>query len=148
MRKIIPSINEEVLERTIQRARERRIILPTFAQQKDPRQVPESIVERLKNLGLWDVDPLNLFRITWKNDPREHGGGFNQGNWLAFPPQLTGVEATIVGLVGKWFPTGAHKVGAAYGCLVPRLVSGTFDPTRQKAVWPSTGNYCRGGAYN
>ena len=27
----------------------------------------------------------------------------------------------------------------------PRLVSGRFDPTRQRAVWPSTGNYCRGG---
>ena len=54
----------------------------------------------------------------------------------------------IVGLVGKWFRTGAHKVGAAYGCLVPRLVSGNFDPTSQKAVWPSTGNYCRGGAYD
>ena len=50
--------------------------------------------------------------------------------------------------MGKWFPTGAHKVGAAFGCLVPRLVTGQFDPTTQKAVWPSTGNYCRGGAYD
>jgi hypothetical protein len=58
------------------------------------------------------------------------------------------VDARIVGLVGRNFPTGAHKVGAAYGCLVPRLVSGNFDPTTQKAVWPSTGNYCRGGAYD
>ena len=54
----------------------------------------------------------------------------------------------IIALVGKWFPTGAHKVGAAFGCLVPRLVTGQFDPTTQKAVWPSTGNYCRGGAYD
>jgi len=54
----------------------------------------------------------------------------------------------VVALVGKWFPTGAHKVGAAFGCLVPRLVTGQFDPTTQKAVWPSTGNYCRGGAYD
>jgi cysteine synthase len=51
-------------------------------------------------------------------------------------------------MIGKWFPTGAHKVGAAFGCLVPRLVTGQFDPTKQKAVWPSTGNYCRGGAYD
>ena len=58
------------------------------------------------------------------------------------------MDATIVGIVGNWFPTGAHKVGAAYGCLVPRLVTGNFDPDRQKAVWPSTGNYCRGGAYD
>ena len=58
------------------------------------------------------------------------------------------MDATIVGIVGKWFPTGAHKVGAAYGCLIPRLVTGAFDPDTQKAVWPSTGNYCRGGAYD
>ncbi|MCD6287397.1 MAG: pyridoxal-phosphate dependent enzyme, partial [Anaerolineae bacterium] len=61
---------------------------------------------------------------------------------------LTGVDARIIALVGKWFPTGSHKVGAAFGCLVPRLVTGQFDPTWQKAVWPSTGNYCRGGAYD
>ncbi|MGB9562045.1 MAG: pyridoxal-phosphate dependent enzyme, partial [bacterium] len=28
------------------------------------------------------------------------------------------------------------------------LITGEFDPTWQKAVWPSTGNYCRGGAYD
>jgi cysteine synthase A len=67
---------------------------------------------------------------------------------LEFPSSITGVDARIIALVGKWFPTGAHKVGAAFGCLVPRLVSGQFDPTTQKAVWPSTGNYCRGGAYD
>jgi cysteine synthase len=97
---------------------------------------------------LWDVDPANLFRITWKNEPTESGGLFNRGNWIEFPPALTGVPARIVGLVGKWFPTGAHKVGAAFGCLVPKLVSGQFDPTVHKAVWPSTGNFCRGGAFD
>jgi cysteine synthase len=88
------------------------------------------------------------FRITWTNEPVERGGGFNDGNWIEFPGAITGVDATIVGIVGNWFPTGAHKVGAAYGCLVPKLVTGTFDPDTQKAVWPSTGNYCRGGAYD
>jgi cysteine synthase len=146
--RIIESINKDVLENTIKRARERNIILPTFAQQKDPSLIPAKIVEKLKDIGLWDVNPLNLFRITWKNEAKEKGGGFGEGNWIEFPPELTGVDSTIVGLVGNWFPTGAHKVGAAYGCLVPRLVSGNFDPTRQKAVWPSTGNYCRGGAYD
>jgi len=144
--KIISSINKDVLARTVQRARERNIILPTFAQQKDPRKVPAKILEKLKGLGLWDIDPLNLFRITWKNDPKTDG--FGEGNWVVFPKEITGVDATIVGLVGRYFPTGAHKVGAAYGCLVPRLVSGNFDPTVQKAVWPSTGNYCRGGAFD
>ena len=146
--KLVETIHEDVLEKTIARARERRIILPKFAEQKDPTRIPAKIVEKLKDVGLWDVNPLNLFRITWKNEPKPKGGGFGEGNWLEFPSEITGVRARIVGLVGKWFPTGAHKVGAAYGCLVPRLVSGNFDPTTQKAVWPSTGNYCRGGAYD
>ncbi|MCG8409479.1 MAG: pyridoxal-phosphate dependent enzyme [Phycisphaerales bacterium] len=141
-------INEVVLEKTIARCRERGIVIPTFAQQRDPALIPDSIRTRLKNVGLWDVDPLNLFRITWKNEPVERGGLYNEGNWIEFPPAMTGVESRIIGLVGKWFPTGAHKVGAGFGCLVPRLVSGQFDLTAQKAVWPSTGNYCRGGAFD
>ncbi len=144
--KIISKIDHNVLRRTVQRAKERNIILPTFAQQKNPKLVPAKIQERLTKIGPQDVNPLNLFRITWKNDPKT--GGFGEGNWVEFPKEITGVDARIVGLVGRNFPTGAHKVGAAYGCLVPRLVSGNFDPTTQKAVWPSTGNYCRGGAYD
>jgi cysteine synthase len=146
--KIIESVNEEVLQKSIERARERNIILPKFAEQRDPAKIPAKIVERLGDVGLWDVNPINLFRITWHNEAKERGGGFGEGNWIEFPPELTGVESKIVGIIGKWFPTGAHKVGAAYGCLVPRLVSGNYDPTTQKAVWPSTGNYCRGGAYD
>jgi cysteine synthase len=138
----------EALDRAVKRAREKRILIPTVKQQKDPGRIPEVIVSRLKNIGLWDIDPLNLFRITWHNEPVAHGGGFGDVNFMEFPKTLTGVEARIVAIVGKWFPTGAHKVGAAFGCLVPRLVTGQFDPTTQKAVWPSTGNYCRGGAYD
>lgn len=141
-------INESVLEKAVARCRERGVIIPTFAQQLDPSRVPESVRARLRKVGLWDVDPVNLFRITWKNEPVERGGLFNDGNWVEFPSVLTGVPTRIVGLIGKWFPTGAHKVGAGFGCLVPRLVSGQFDPTSQKAVWPSTGNYCRGGAFD
>ena len=145
---LVPDINQAILDKSKARARERGIELPTFAQMKDPSLIPERITERLKEVGLWDVDPANLFRITWKNEPVEHGGGFNDGNWIEFPKAITGIDATVVGIVGNWFPTGAHKVGAAYGCLVPRLVTGNFDPECQKAAWPSTGNYCRGGAYD
>ena len=145
---LIPEIREDILRKSIARARERNIVLPTFAQQKDPTQAPAAIRSRLDSVGLWDLDPANLFRITWKNEPVAHGGGFGEGNWIEFPKAITGVDATIIGIVGNWFPTGAHKVGAAYGCLVPRLVTGNFDPETQKAVWPSTGNYCRGGAYD
>jgi cysteine synthase len=142
------STEEDRRERSVQRVRERNIIIPTFAQMKDPDLIPQKIKEQLASIGLWDVNPLNLFRITWKNEPVPHGGGFDGVNFIEFPSSLTGVKARIVALVGKWFPTGAHKVGAAFGCLVPRLVTGQFDPTTQKAVWPSTGNYCRGGAYD
>ncbi len=140
--------DESALEHAIERARERNIIIPTFKQQKNPALIPDAIKTRLQNVGLWDLNPLNLFRITWHNEPVPHGGGFGGVNFIEFPKELTGVDARIVTLVGKWFPTGAHKVGAAFGCLVPRLVTGQFDPTTQKAVWPSTGNYCRGGAYD
>lgn len=142
------NIQPEELAKAIERARERQIIIPTLAQQRDPNLIPAKIKEELSHLGLWDINPLNLFRITWKNEPVPYGGGFGGVNYLEFPSILTGVPARIIALVGKWFPTGAHKVGAAFGCLVPRLVTGQFDPTGQKAVWPSTGNYCRGGAYD
>ncbi len=142
------TINEEQLRRTLQRAKERNIIIPTFAEMQNPELIPAKIKDKLKNIGLWDVNSYNLFRITWKNQPIKEGGLFNGVNFLELPPQLTGVPARIIGLVGKWFPTGSHKVGATFGCLVPRLITGQFDPTFQKAVWPSTGNYCRGGAYN
>ena len=139
---------QDRLDRSARRARERGVLIPTFAQMKDPGRIPSSIRQRLSKVGLWDLDPLNLFRIAWKNEPKVSGGGFGGVNYVEFPSSLTGVEARIVALVGKWFPTGAHKVGAAFGCLVPRLITGQFDPTTQKAVWPSTGNYCRGGAYD
>ncbi len=142
------SKHEEKLEKAVKRAQEREIIIPTFAQMKDPDLIPDRIKDDLKDIGLWDINPRNLYRITWKNEPKESGGGYNGVNFIEFPSSLTGVDARIIALVGKWFPTGAHKVGATFGCLVPRLVTGQFDPTRDKAVWPSTGNYCRGGAYD
>jgi cysteine synthase A len=140
--------DEKVLEHAVERARERNIIIPTFKQQRNPALIPVVIKEKLADIGLWDLNPLNLFRITWHNEPVPYGGGYGGVNYLEFPRELTGIDARVVTLLGKWFPTGAHKVGAAFGCLVPRLVTGQFDPTTQKAVWPSTGNYCRGGAYD
>lgn len=142
------TIKPEGLEHAVQRARERNIIIPTFAQMRNPETAPEAVKKRLAQVGLWDLDPSNLFRITWKNEPKAKGGGFGKVNHLVLPPELTGVKARIVVLAGKWFPTGAHKVGAAFACLVPRLVTGQFDPIHTKAAWPSTGNYCRGGAYD
>ncbi|MCK6533792.1 MAG: pyridoxal-phosphate dependent enzyme [Polyangiaceae bacterium] len=142
------SVNEAGLAKAVQRAKEKNIVVPTLSQMVDPGKIPAKVVQGLASVGLWDVNPLNLFRINWHNAPVEKGGGFGGVNFIELPSALTGVEARIIALVGKWFPTGAHKVGAAFGCLAPRLVTGQFDPTSQKAVWPSTGNYCRGGAYD
>jgi cysteine synthase len=146
MSRIVKSINESVLKRTAKRCKERGIVIPTFNQMRQPDQAPDAIKAKLKGVGLWDVHPANLFRITWKNDPAT--GLFAGPNFLEIPKEITGIKARVIGLVGKYFPTGAHKVGAAFACLVPRLVSGEFDPEKHKAVWPSTGNYCRGGAFD
>ena len=89
---------------------------------RDPAgNVPEKIKKQLEKIGLWDINPLNLYRITWKNEQKEVGGEFGEANHLVLPSELTGCKAKIIALSGRWFPT--------------------------KAVWPSTGNFCRGGAY-
>jgi cysteine synthase len=142
------TMHTDVQQKNIERCREKGIIYPTYEQMKNPDKVPEKIKKKLAETGLWDIDPVNLFRITWKNEPKDSGGKFGDVNYIELPSSLTGTKARIFCLVGKWFPTGAHKVGATYGCLAPALVTGNFNSTAQKAVWPSTGNYCRGGAYN
>ena len=138
---------EEQLRRTAKRCAEMGILIPTYEQMKNPTLVPENIKKELGEIGLWDVHPRNLFRITWKNQPVKSGGGYGGVNYMVLPPELTGVKAKIIALEGKWFPTGSHKVGATFGCIAPTLITGQFDPTKHKAVWPSTGNFCRGGAY-
>ncbi len=143
------TINKQGLEHNLKKAREQNILIPTIAQMQHPETIPEKIQEKLKSVGLWDVNPLNLFRITWKNEATEAGGLFREvPNYIELPSALTGVPCRIIAMAGKWFPTGCHKVGASFGCLAPRLVTGQFDVDVHKAVWPSTGNYCRGGAFN
>jgi cysteine synthase A len=146
MSKIISTLHKDTIKKTAARCKKLGITIPTFKQLRHPEIIPQQITSKLKNVGLWDVNPINLFRITWKNDIKT--GLYGDVNYVEIPPALTGVKARIIGLTGKYFPTGAHKVGAAFGCLVPRLVSGEFDPDLHKAVWPSTGNYCRGGAFD
>ena len=143
------SINKAGLEHNIAKAKENNIIIPTVAQMQHPETIPGKIQDKLKSVNLWDVNPVNLFRITWKNQATEQAPGFQAvPNFIELPPELTGVKARIIAMSGKWFPTGCHKVGASFGCLAPRLVTGQFDATYHHAVWPSTGNYCRGGAFN
>jgi cysteine synthase len=121
------------------------VALPTFGQLASPGLIPPNVREALAAVGADDPDPLNLFRVHWYNDA-SRVDVLDVPDHLVLPRELTGVDARIAVALGDRFPLiGAHKVLAAYGCLVPRLVAGQFDPTRQRAVWPSTGNYCRGG---
>ncbi|HSG85935.1 MAG TPA: pyridoxal-phosphate dependent enzyme [Candidatus Limnocylindrales bacterium] len=138
-------VDPAVYERTAERFRRDRIALPTFAQLAEPERIPERVRTALDGIDPDAPHPLNLFRAHWFNDA-ERSGLTDVPGHLVLPPELTGVDAPIVTLLGDRFPMiHSHKVIAAYGVLAPRIVTGSFDPTTQRAVWPSTGNYCRGG---
>jgi cysteine synthase len=138
-------VDEVVRDLAAERCRSLGVRLPTFAQLADPRTIPADITDRLAVVDPDAPDPLNLFRVHWYNDASRSGRAAVPEH-LVLPESLTGIPSPIVIALGDRFPMiGSHKVIAAYGCLAPRLVTGQFDPTSQRAVWPSTGNYCRGG---
>src|SRR3984893_12109322 len=119
--------------------------LPSFAELANPSSMPQSRVAALRSVDPDRPDPANPFRVHWYNDGSRTGFVATPPH-LALPPELTGVRSPIIVVFGCFFPMiAAHKVLAAYGCLIPHLVTGRFDPARQKAGLPSTGNYCRGG---
>jgi cysteine synthase len=138
-------VDADVYQHSVERFREERIALPTFAELADPSRIPAAVQASLEGVDRNAPDPLNLYRVHWYN--RASGPGpTDVPEHLVLPPELTGVEAPIVALLGNRFPMiRAHKVLAAYACLAPRIVTGQFDPTTHRAVWPSTGNYARGG---
>ena len=127
-----------------ERFREQGIRLPTFAELADPSLIDPDIDTALADVDPDFADPLNLFRVHWFNDG--NGGRTDVPEHVVLPSELTGTPAQVVVLFGNRFPMiGAHKVLAAYACLAPRVTSGQFDPVTHRAVWPSTGNYARGG---
>src|SRR5713226_9748769 len=138
-------VDRAAYERAVERFREARIVLPTFAELADPSTISARVRDSLAAIDPDEPDPLNLFRVHWHNDA-SRARTVDVPEHVVLPPELTGVDARIVVALGDRFPMiGAHKVLAAYACLVPRIASGRFDPTQHRAVWPSTGNYCRGG---
>ncbi len=138
-------IDADVRRGAIERFGEAGIVLPTFAQLADPTTIPASITSALASIDPDDAHPLNLFRVHWYNAADRRGRADVPG-YVVLPPELTTVRAPIIVALGERFPMiTAHKVLAAYACLAPRIVTGQFDPTTHRAVWPSTGNYCRGG---
>ncbi|MFI5280267.1 MAG: pyridoxal-phosphate dependent enzyme [Gemmatimonadales bacterium] len=131
--------------RAVTRLREARIALPTFAQLAEPATALARLQPALAGVDPDAAEPRNLFRVHWYNDAARTGIATLPGH-VVLPEALTGVPSPIIVALGDRFPMiHAHKVLAAYSCLAPRLVTGRFDPARQRALWPSTGNYCRGG---
>jgi cysteine synthase len=138
-------VDQKTYRNSVQRFREAQIALPTFAELANPSSIPGAIISKLRDVDPNAAHPLNLFRVHWYND-RAGVERSDLPDHIVLPRELTGVDATIVVLFGKPFPMiSAHKVLAAYGCLTPRVITGQFDPISHRAVWPSTGNYCRGG---
>ena len=134
-------VDDDALANSVERFRERGIVLPTFAELADPTTIDPSRVGDADPQG---PDARNLWRVHWYNDLR--GGRVEVPDHVVLPRVLTGVESPIIVVFGDRFPMiTAHKVLAAYACLAPRIVTGQFDPTRHRAIWPSTGNYARGG---
>ncbi|MBD88983.1 MAG: pyridoxal-5'-phosphate-dependent protein subunit beta [Deltaproteobacteria bacterium] len=138
-------VDAGVYDSTVGAFRDAGVLLPTIAQLADPTTIPEAITDALQDIDPDEPHPLNLFRVHWFNDAARTGRVSVPGH-VVLPRELTGVDARIVVTFGDRFPMiNAHKVLAAYGCLAPRVVTGQFDPTTHRAIWPSTGNYCRGG---
>lgn len=129
------------LANSVKRFAEQNIVLPTFGQLADPSTIDPAVTAGVdKNAA----DPRNLFRVHWYNDLQ--GNKVSVPDHIVLPSSLTGVESPIIVVFGDRFPMiTAHKVLAAYSCFAPRVITGQFDPTRHRAVWPSTGNYARGG---
>ena len=138
-------MNSNIVEKTANYFRDKGIILPTIAELKNPDLINEEIKNKVLTLDKDATDPANLFRVHWFNK-RDHTKFLDVPEHIVLPSEFTGVDAKIIVNLGRYFPLiTAHKVLAAYGCLLPRILNGSFDYTAHKAVWPSTGNYCRGG---
>ncbi len=138
-------VDPAAYEHAVARFRDARILLPTFAELVDPGLQTEPVAARLAAVDPDAPDPINLFRVHWWNDAARRGRAPIPEH-VVLPPSITGIEAPVIVVLGDRFPMiRAHKVLAAYACLAPRIVTGQFDPLTQRAVWPSTGNYCRGG---
>ena len=119
----------------------RAILGPTFEEMLHPATIdPATRAQAVAALRDDPLNPVNLYNITWR-------GADNGIKYEVLPPELTGVAAPIVVLYGRDFPTGAHKVGAAYSVLAESLLFGQVDIDQHTVVWPSTGNYGIGGAW-
>ena len=138
-------VNQEIYTRTVAHLHDKEVRLPKVSELADPGLIDDNLVGALDAVDPDAKDAKNLFRVHWFNGADRHSRS-TVPEHIVLPPELTGVDAKIIVALGNRFPmVRVHKVLAAYGCLMPRLLTGQFDPLRHRAVWPSTGNYCRGG---
>ena len=138
-------MNEKIIHKTSKYFKDKGVVLPKISELQNPHSIHDDIKLQLKSLDKDAMDPKNLFRVHWFNN-RDHSNFSTVPEHIVLPNEFTGVEAKIIVNIGRLFPMiTAHKVLAAYGCLLPRILNGSFDYEKHKAVWPSTGNYCRGG---
>ena len=138
-------MSQAIVKKTSDYFKSKGVVLPSISELQDPQIINDDIKNSLKKINNNDINPLNLFRVHWFNK-RDQSGFGNEPEYIVLPTEFTGVKAKIIVNMGRYFPLiTAHKVLAAYGCLLPRILNGTFDYEKHKAVWPSTGNYCRGG---
>jgi cysteine synthase len=113
---------------------------PTYAEMLDPAALPAALYEKAIAARANELDPANLFNITWRAP--DHGI-----RHVVLPKELTGVNANIVVMVGRYFPSGSHKVGPAYSTLMEGELAGEIEPGRSTTIGPSTGNFGIGVAY-
>jgi len=114
---------------------------PTYDEMLNPAILDGGVrAKALKALKENELDPVNLFNITWKNEA-------DQVRKVVLPPALTGIDANVVVMLGYGFPSGSHKVGPAYSTLIEGLVDGEIIPGEHTILGPSTGNFGIGTAY-
>ena len=138
-------MNKLTISKTSEYFKKKGVVLPKISELINPHTISQDIQKKLNLIEKNEINPLNLFRVHWYND-KNYQKFSKTPEHIVLPSEFTGVDAKIIVNIGRLFPLiTAHKVLAAYGCLLPRILYGDFDYTKHKAVWPSTGNYCRGG---
>jgi cysteine synthase len=113
---------------------------PTYREMLHPETLPAPVRVQASSAVANELDPANLFNIAWRSPE-------GTVRCIALPKELTGVDANILVLAGRWFPSGSHKVGPAYATLMEGELAGEIEPGSSRIVGPSTGNFGIGTAY-
>ena len=120
-------MQSNIVEKTAKYFREKGVVLPTISELKNPHLISDDIKNKVLKLDKDAMDPANLFRVHWFNK-RDHTKFLDVPEHIVLPSEFTGVDAKIIVNLGRYFPLiTAHKVLAAYGCLLPRILNGSFD---------------------